>query len=64
MNRTYLEEDVALIKKYFPGARTVNLRTPFDLTRSAQPVARLQPDSFHDTDTPNGNWIGDMAWTN
>lgn len=32
MIRAHLEEDLALIKKYFPGARRVALRTPFDLT--------------------------------
>lgn len=30
--RHYLEEDMAQIKRYFPGARAVALHTPFDLT--------------------------------
>lgn len=30
--RAYLHEDLRLIRRYFPGAKTVALRTPFDLT--------------------------------
>lgn len=31
-HRTYLHEDIQLIRRYFPGAKTMALRTPFDLT--------------------------------
>jgi hypothetical protein len=30
--RAYLQEDLQLIRRYFPGAKTVALRTPFELT--------------------------------
>ncbi|HEY4160739.1 MAG TPA: hypothetical protein VGM08_01630 [Candidatus Saccharimonadales bacterium] len=30
--RAYLHEDLRLIQRYFPGAKTVALCTPFDLT--------------------------------
>jgi hypothetical protein len=52
MNRAYLEEDVELIRKYFPGAQAVALRTPFDLTRhTGQRLPRLDASTFHDNDT-------------
>ena len=63
MNRTYLEEDLHLIRKYFPGAKTVNLRTPFDLTQR-QHEQRLDLTSFRDTDDSAGTWVGEAAWTN
>jgi hypothetical protein len=59
MKRAYLEEDVRLIQKYFPGARTVALRTPFDLTdRPAQP--RSAPSVLRDA--PRRQWLGETAW--
>ena len=62
MKREYLEEDLQLIRKYFPGARTVNLRTPFDMTqRRVRP--RLNPAAFRD-DNPENEWIGEALWTN
>jgi hypothetical protein len=64
MKRTYLEEDMELIRKYFPGARTVRLRTPFDLTRRAVQLPRLNPESFHDTDDPQDGWGRSALWTN
>ncbi|QQS18053.1 hypothetical protein IPL68_05410 [Candidatus Saccharibacteria bacterium] len=30
--RQYLHEDLAQIRRYFPGARAVTLKTPFDVT--------------------------------
>ncbi|HSX43616.1 MAG TPA: hypothetical protein VLF59_06060 [Candidatus Saccharimonadales bacterium] len=36
MKRTYLEEDIELIRAYFPGARAIPLRTPFDLSKRNQ----------------------------
>ena len=41
--RQYLHEDLAQIQRYFPGARRVALRTPFDLTK--HPVTLRIPDS-------------------
>lgn len=64
MQRTYLEEDLDLIQKYFPGARTVQLRTPFDLTRTGQHMPRLDPSSFQDSGTPHDGWSRGAAWTN
>lgn len=59
MQREYLEEDLTLIGKYFPGARAVALRTPFDLT----PKDRwsLQEDAFRQ-EPGGGRWYGDLAW--
>jgi len=59
MKRAYLEEDLELIRKYFPGARVASIRTPFDLTHHAK-LPRLAADSFHD-DTPEG-WKGKVLW--
>lgn len=42
--REYLEEDVRLIRKYFPGAKTVALRTPFDLTTTTEDPWKLRAD--------------------
>jgi len=42
MKRTYLEEDLEMIQRYFPGATTVALRTPFDLTPRGQHLPRLK----------------------
>lgn len=61
MKRAYLEEDLELIRKYFPGAKTVNLRTPFDLTR--RPVRRAEPTRFRDIDTMGAHWLGALLWT-
>ena len=64
MNRTYLEEDLHLIQKYFPGARPVApLRTPFDLTDKPARAQAISPsDTFRD-DEPSGRWYGDVAWS-
>jgi len=62
MKRTYLEEDLRLIHKYFPGARQVPLRTPFDLTvRSAQPQSAVA-DTFRGEQAANYGWGGETAW--
>ncbi|MFZ1249050.1 MAG: hypothetical protein WAQ24_01875 [Candidatus Saccharimonadales bacterium] len=57
--RQYLAEDVAQIQRYFPGARPVSLRTPFDLTPSRQ---RVIADAFRaeQTESPRAGvfkWI-------
>jgi len=62
MKRTYLEEDLELIQRYFPGAKAVSLRTPFDLTRHRTRLPRLAEDSFHDTDGPQSGWRGGVLW--
>jgi len=60
MTRTYLEEDMLLIRKYFPGAKTITLRTPFDLTALEDPWA-LRSD---DRDLFTGLvWRSESSWT-
>lgn len=65
MERQYLHEDIRLIKRYFPGARTVSLRTPFDLTD--RPVRRhyALPDTFQDDGkgSMEFGWPGDTVWS-
>jgi hypothetical protein len=62
MKRSYLEEDLELIRKYFPGARSTRLRTPFDLTNRPSQRRHLQPDTFRDGGT--ASWKGSRAWIN
>ncbi len=64
MKRTYLEEDLQLIQKYFPGARTINLRTPFDLTARGGHAAQTQATAFHDDQAGRRTYklAGDMVW--
>lgn len=68
MRRTYLEEDLELIRKYFPGARVSKLRTPFDLTeptrRPGVPKAATGPAFFRDTASLLTDWgRGGASWT-
>ena len=42
MIRAHLEEDVQLIQRYFPGAKVVALRTPFDLSSPVNPWKHLK----------------------
>lgn len=63
MKRTYLEEDVELIRKYFPGARRTTLRTPFDLTQREH-LPRVPAEDFHDTEGPQTGWRGGVLWMN
>lgn len=62
MKRTYLEEDLHLIKKYFPGATPVTLRTPFDLTARGNRSCGA-PEQFRD-DEPEltHGWTQDLVW--
>jgi hypothetical protein len=63
MRRVYLEEDIQLIRKYFPGARTVALRTPFDLTTALEDPWKLRRDPFQDeTGAADPEWYGDLLW--
>lgn len=72
MKRAYLEEDLELIRKYFPGANATTVRTPFDLTQRGQRLPRLATDSFratggnpHAREACQGQgWAGGAAWTN
>ncbi|MGB4800146.1 MAG: hypothetical protein WBP03_01350 [Candidatus Saccharimonadales bacterium] len=57
--RQYLHEDLAQIQRYFPGARPVSLRTPFDLT---PPRQRLIVDVFR-AEQPVKHWTGGLRWT-
>lgn len=58
MRREYLEEDLRLIRKYFPGARAVALRTPFDLTPKKRPALA---DTFRELPASE-RWYGDLLW--
>jgi hypothetical protein len=65
MQRAYLEEDLQLIQKYFPGAQAVTLRTPFDLRlRPRRLASRQLLDSFRDDQEPGQGLRGEAAWTN
>ena len=58
--RAYLQEDMELIRTYFPGAKTVALHTPFDLAVEPQdPWELLADDSGR---VCEGDWYGDLAW--
>jgi hypothetical protein len=57
----YLEEDIQLIRKYFPGAKTVTLRTPFDLAIGTEDPWKLRTDDCGDP-TATGQ-CGDLAWS-
>jgi hypothetical protein len=63
MKRAYLEEDVELIQKYFPGAKTVTIRTPFDLTQRPARIPRMATDSVRTTDGRPA-WNREALWTN
>lgn len=56
--KTYLEEDLALIRKFFPGAKAVTLRTPFDLTVAPKDPWKLRIDDI-DKELPQ---YGDPVW--
>ncbi len=59
--RQYLTEDVEQIRRYFPGARTVSLRTPFDLTPKA---SRAAVDVFRAEELDIQSWQeGVFGWT-
>jgi hypothetical protein len=62
MKRVYLEEDLDLIRKYFPGAKTVALRTPFDLTARDRRQQRLRTESPQNEDAPRSGWEGGVLW--
>lgn len=61
MIRAHLEEDLQLIQKYFPGARAVTLRTPFDLTTPEDRLTLLA-DTFRE-EPPKARWYGGLLWT-
>lgn len=65
MLRAYLEEDVRLIQKYFPGAQAVALRTPFDLKQQPRHLKtrQLLGQLWHDQE-PGQGMKGEVAWTN
>lgn len=58
MKRQYLHEDIEQIRRYFPGARPIALRTPFDLTPTRE---RLITDVFR-TEQPEEHWRGVLRW--
>lgn len=61
MQRVYLEEDINLIRKYFPGAKVVALRTPFDLTAAApEDPWKLRSDSY--AEAADTQRYGDLQW--
>lgn len=58
--RAYLQEDIRLIRKYFPGARSVALRTPFDLTIAPEDPWTVRID---DCGSPaEAGWRGGLLW--
>lgn len=59
MTTQYLEEDLQLIQRYFPGARAVKLRTPFDLTEFGDPW-RLRSDDCDELCAVR--WYGGVQW--
>lgn len=60
MERHYLEEDLQMIQRYFPGAKTVNLRTPFDIRVFNNPRIAAEPDAYRAP--KRGRWLGSVAW--
>ena len=68
MRRTYLEEDLELIRSYFPGARRSTLRTPFDLSeptiQPGTPKTAAGRAFFQDTTNLLRDWgRGGASWT-
>jgi hypothetical protein len=61
MQRTYLREDIRLIARYFPGARTVALRTPFDLTDRPVGSARPSLDTLQGDPGRHTAWAGEAV---
>jgi len=58
--RVYLEEDLDLIRKYFPGAKAVALHTPFDLTVPLSEYPwKLRADTVSEE---SAAWYGDLLW--
>ncbi len=65
MTRPHLSEDIRQIQKYFPGAQTVSLHTPFDLTNKPRPHQTSPIDTFRD-DEPETHWysdLGGLSWS-
>lgn len=60
MKRAYLEEDLGLIRKYFPGAQAVALHTPFDLRDAIDPW-QAQVNNFR-ADEIEEEWYGGLLW--
>ena len=60
MTHYYLTEDIAQIQRYFPGARPVALRTPFDITPRPQ---RHIIDLFRSEEPLTNDWLGTLRWT-
>lgn len=61
MIRSHLEEDLDLIRKYFPGARRVTaMRTPFDLTEP-EDHQQLLRDAFRAK--VEADWQRGLSWT-
>lgn len=58
-NRQYLHEDLEQIRRYFPGAEPVAMRTPFDLTPRRR---RVMADMFR-PERPLKHWGGKLRWT-
>ena len=59
MSRHYLTEDIEQIRRYFPGARAVALRTPFDITPKPR---RVVVDSFRAEPDLTVNWRRGLRW--
>lgn len=65
MNRAYLHEDVRLIRRYFPGAKTVALHTPFDLTSPPETDGEADPWKLRADLCDDASWSqsGDLLWS-
>jgi hypothetical protein len=61
MSRTFLEEDLEQIRRYFPGAKTVALHTPFDLSVAPENPWELRTDDFRE-ESVESPWYGDLLW--
>lgn len=62
MTRIYLEEDLHLIKKYFPGATAVALHTPFDSVTWGLHSCNM-PEQFRDSNPETTRcWTQDISW--
>ena len=57
----YLSEDIAQIKRYFPGAQPVTLYTPFDIT--PKPRRRRAIDLFQGERNSATCYTGELQWT-
>ncbi len=56
----HLHEDLAQIRRYFPGAQPVALCTPFDLTPKPR---HIMVDMFREEPLVGRGWKEKLRWT-